>query len=206
MIYNYKVIRKETKHYSKIKDSNGKYIPVGNGLFKHRVNKELFNVVHCLSGHPQGVCQNKNGGIIRAFKNTDDAISFLQKNDLGVSADVLILPDGTRIEYYVDGIPDNEVSMNHAGISEWKGEKWLNSKSRGAELFRMAERVPSEQYTIDQYKSLADYFYHKNHKPFKDDHVTHEQIAPGRKTDPDFFDMELYWEEYKKVWELSIVQ
>ena len=207
MIYNYDVERLITKHFAHWRTKvDGEWRPVKNddGTIKHKINSGEFNVLHSMTVHPEGKAENSKGKKMQAFKTAEEVVPFLVENSVGVSAHVLVMPSGKRYEYYVEHVPDDEISMNHAGKSSWKNKVFLNTKSFGAELIRMAYKPIGEQYTIDQYKSVAEFFYLRNPKPFVDDHVTHEQIAPTRKTDPDFFDMGLYWQEYQKVVELAM--
>lgn len=203
----YEVERIETKHFAHWKTKvDGKWRPVKNedGSIKHKVNSGEFNILHSMTVHPSGWALDANGNKKRAFKTQEEVIPFLVENSISVSAHVLIMPSGKRYEYYVSGIPDDELSCNHAGKSSWKNKVFLNTKSFGAELIRMANNPIGEQYTLDQYKSAAEFFYYRNPKPFVDDHATHAQIAPGRKTDPDFFDMGLYWQEYQHIVDASL--
>lgn len=183
MIYGYSESRVETKHYNPRKNSN------------------KFNILHSMTVHPDGWAKNAKGEKIRAFKSVAEVIEFMQENPYKVSADVLILPGGSRIRFYVPGVSDQDLSTNHAGKSEYMGESYLNSKSKGIEIIRLADR--ELQYDDDQYKSTAEWIYENNQVRFIDQIATHEMIAPDRKTDPDHFNLQKFYAEYRAYTILS---
>ena len=115
---------------------------------------------------------------------------FEEIKDLKVSAHLLIKRDGAMIQF----VPFNERAW-HAGESEFEGQSNCNDFSIGIEL-EGADDVP---YTQQQYQTLAQVAECLlNHYPqiTKNRIVGHDQIAPGRKTDPgESFD----WSHFKQL-------
>ena len=97
---------------------------------------------------------------------------------LQVSAHLLIKRDGAMTQF----VPFNERAW-HAGVSEFNGETNCNDFSIGIEL-EGADDVP---YTAKQYEVLSEVTQClQAHYPqiTQNRIVGHDQIAPGRKTDP----------------------
>ena len=94
----------------------------------------------------------------------------------------------------VQFVPFNQRAL-HAGVSEFEGQSKCNDFSIGIEL-EGADDVP---YTQQQYQALAQVAECLlNHYPqiTKNRIVGHDQIAPGRKTDPgESFD----WSHFKQL-------
>ena len=115
---------------------------------------------------------------------------FEEIKDLKVSAHLLIKRDGAMIQF----VPFNERAW-HAGVSEFEGQSNCNDFSIGIEL-EGADDVP---YTQQQYQALAQVTECLlSHYPqiTKNRIVGHDQIAPGRKTDPgESFD----WSYFKQL-------
>lgn len=103
---------------------------------------------------------------------------FDEIKDLKVSAHLLIKRDGNIVQF----VPFNERAW-HAGVSEYEGQGNCNDFSIGIEL-EGADDVP---YAEQQYKMLAEVtqclcLYYPDITPSRI--VGHNDIAPGRKTDP----------------------
>ncbi len=104
--------------------------------------------------------------------------SFVDLIDVKVSAHCLIRRDGNLIQY----VPFNKRAW-HAGVSNYKGIDNCNDFSIGVEL----EGTDNLAYTSIQYqvlsalaKSLIKHYPNMGIQ----DIVGHQDIAPGRKTDP----------------------
>ncbi len=110
--------------------------------------------------------------------------SFAQLEGVRVSAHFLIRRDGTLVQYV-----STDQRAWHAGVSEFLGRARCNDFSIGVEL-EGSDAVPFE---LPQYATLVELTATLlQHYPLQ--HVAgHEDIAPGRKTDPGpFFDWQLY--------------
>ncbi|MCO4798828.1 MAG: 1,6-anhydro-N-acetylmuramyl-L-alanine amidase AmpD [Colwelliaceae bacterium] len=115
--------------------------------------------------------------------------SFEEIYQLRVSAHCLIRRDGGIIQY---------VSFNdkawHAGVSCYRGREKCNDFSIGIEL-EGADDIP---YTDKQYQQLSHLTMSllETYPNINDNIVGHNDIAPGRKTDPgEAFD----WQKYKEL-------
>lgn len=119
---------------------------------------------------------------------------FEEIKDLQVSAHLFINREGRVTQF----VPFNERAW-HAGVSEWQGESNCNDFSIGIEL-EGADDIP---YTNMQYDVLARVTNALQRAyPYitQDRIVGHNDIAPGRKTDPgDSFD----WGYYRQLLERS---
>jgi hypothetical protein len=70
----------------------------------------------------------------------------------------------------------------HAGASQWRGTKDVNSITLAIEI---ANRNDGEPYTDEQYNRVAEIVAHYCRQGISlDDVVSHAIVAPGRKTDP----------------------
>lgn len=135
-------------------------------------------VVHCIS-LPAG--EFGLGYIHDLFMGTLDCSkhpSFASLEGVQVSAHLVIFRDG-RVHQYV---PFNKRAW-HAGQSEFAGQPNCNDYSIGIEL----EGAETSPYTDAQYQSLIQVTqllrrFYPGITPERI--VGHEQIAPGRKTDP----------------------
>ena len=171
---------------------NGQYIQSPNHDL--RPNDELpgLVVVHGISLPPN---QFGGEGITQLFTNTlnpKEHPYYETIQGLKVSAHALIRRDGTIIQY----VPFHKRAW-HAGLSEFEGREKCNDYSIGIEL----EGTDSTCYTASQYDALADlvkglwsaYPSLKNKKI-----VGHNDIAPGRKTDPGAYFM---WSSLQRLLE-----
>jgi AmpD protein len=135
-------------------------------------------VVHGISLPP-----NQFGGeaISQLFTNQLDPKEdpyFEKIKDLRVSSHALIRRDGEVVQY----VPFHERAW-HAGLSEFDGRSRCNDFSIGIEL----EGSDQTCYTARQYASLAELIKSlwAAYPSLKAHHVVgHNEIAPGRKTDP----------------------
>jgi AmpD protein len=145
---------------------------------EHCTNKEIsLLVIHNIS-----LPAKQFGGqyITDLFMGCLDANahpSFEELYQLRVSAHCLIRRDGHIIQY---------VSFNdrawHAGVSSYKGREKCNDFSIGIEL-EGADDIP---YTEEQYQILSRLTTEliKQYPLLANNIVGHNDIAPGRKTDP----------------------
>ncbi|MFZ6798760.1 1,6-anhydro-N-acetylmuramyl-L-alanine amidase AmpD [Undibacterium sp. Di24W] len=132
-------------------------------------------VIHNIS-LPVG--QFGNNYIEELFQNTlncDAHTSFASLRDLRVSSHFLILRDG-RVQQFVSVLD----RAWHAGLSHFQGRDGCNDFSIGIEL----EGCDSQPFEDAQYMSLLKLSQALlRHSPIE--HIVgHEEIAPGRKTDP----------------------
>ncbi len=135
-------------------------------------------VVHGISLPP-----NKFGGeaISQLFTNQLDPQSdpyFEKIKGLRVSAHALIRRDGEVVQY----VPFHDKAW-HAGVSEFAGRSACNDFSIGIEV----EGTDETCYTARQYAALAQLIktLWMTYPSLQAHHVVgHNDIAPGRKTDP----------------------
>ncbi|MDB2705175.1 1,6-anhydro-N-acetylmuramyl-L-alanine amidase AmpD [Pseudomonadota bacterium] len=98
--------------------------------------------------------------------------------DVKVSAHVLIRRDGQVIQY----VPFHQRAW-HAGVSSWDGRECCNDFTIGIEM----EGCDDHSFEAVQYQQLAKLINTlvKVYPKLNKDRVTgHQDIAPGRKTDP----------------------
>ncbi|MCP5339815.1 MAG: 1,6-anhydro-N-acetylmuramyl-L-alanine amidase AmpD [Sinobacteraceae bacterium] len=103
---------------------------------------------------------------------------FAQLAGLRVSAHALVRRDGQIVQY----VPFHHRAW-HAGMSSWRGRAACNDFSIGIEL----EGTDTEPYADAQYTSLAALLqglFEAYPTLAADRLVGHDEIAPGRKTDP----------------------
>ena len=100
---------------------------------------------------------------------------FAEIEGLKVSAHFLIRRDGTLVQY----VPTDKRAW-HAGVSSWKGRERCNDFSIGVEL-EGADDVP---FAEPQYETLVRLVHDLEMRYGKLDLAGHDEIAPGRKTDP----------------------
>lgn len=116
--------------------------------------------------------------------------NFAILEGLRVSAHCLIRRSGEIIQYV-----DFNRRAWHAGVSSWQGRERCNDYSIGIEL----EGTDSTPYTKLQYEALAEVtrVLQQHYPAITDDRIVgHEDIAPGRKTDPGpAFD----WQQYRAL-------
>ncbi|NPA71456.1 MAG: 1,6-anhydro-N-acetylmuramyl-L-alanine amidase AmpD [Gammaproteobacteria bacterium] len=147
-------------------------------------------VVHSISLPP-----NQFGGnaITQLFTNTlnpDEDPYFETIQHLKVSSHLLIRRDGAVIQY----VPFH-LRAWHAGVSEFEGRTACNDFSIGIEL----EGTDTTCYTASQYKALANVIKQLwQAYPSLSEHKVagHDEIAPGRKTDPGVYFM---WEALDRL-------
>lgn len=153
--------------------------------------KKTRAVIHCLTVHPKGRAIYGDDKIRRAFKSIDEALAVMDGlDDIKVSADCVILPNGTQIRYQIirDGVAIPTPKFWHCSANGRNGDSY------GIELIRMADKPADSQYTIDQMISLNNYLAEMQVGA----NVTfHRDEDPARKTDPDFFP------DYFKWWEVG---
>nr|WP_314862774.1 1,6-anhydro-N-acetylmuramyl-L-alanine amidase AmpD [uncultured Undibacterium sp.] len=128
--------------------------------------------------------------IAELFQNTlncDAHSSFASLRGLQVSSHFLILRDG-RVQQFVSALD----RAWHAGISHFQGREGCNDFSIGIEL----EGCDSQPFEDAQYMSLLK-LSQALLRHFPIEHIVgHDEIAPGRKTDPGpYFD----WARYQQA-------
>ncbi|MDW7549685.1 1,6-anhydro-N-acetylmuramyl-L-alanine amidase AmpD [Pseudoalteromonas sp. McH1-7] len=104
--------------------------------------------------------------------------TFADLKGLEVSAHCVIKRDGSITQY----VSFSERAW-HAGVSQWQGKAGCNDFAIGIEL----EGTDTIAYTQAQYMSLVKttrWLQHYYPKITNDRIVGHNDIAPGRKTDP----------------------
>ena len=135
-------------------------------------------VIHCISLPPG---QYGAGQVDELFCNRLDPNGhsyFAGIADLRVSAHFLIDRHGSLTQYV-----SCDQRAWHAGKSQWRGRERCNDFSIGIEL----EGSDSDIYTEPQYMALAELIqcllhHYPELRPWQ--LAGHDEIAPGRKTDP----------------------
>ena len=132
-------------------------------------------VIHAISLPP-----DEFGGpeVIELFTNCLDPEAhpyFREIQGLRVSAHFLIRRDGEVIQF----VPCSRRAW-HAGISNWMGRERCNDFSIGIEL-EGCDRMPFEDA---QYRALKRLLAELRRRYSIEAVVGHNEIAPGRKTDP----------------------
>ncbi len=147
-------------------------------------------VIHCISLPPG---EFNTGAIEKLFMGTLDCQSdpYYQTHLLGkqVSSHVLIRRSGEVVQFvsFLD-------RAWHAGVSSFKGREKCNDFSIGIEL----EGTDDQPFEPVQYDSLIKLTQEilKNYPAITPENILgHEDIAPGRKTDPGKF---FNWNFYKE--------
>ena len=152
-------------------------------------------VVHGISLPP-----NQFGGeaISQLFTNQLDPKEdpyFEKIKHLRVSAHALIRRDGEIIQY----VPFHHKAW-HAGLSEFEGRSACNEFSIGIEM----EGTDETCYTARQYTALAQLIKSlwATYPSLQAHHVVgHNEIAPGRKTDPGPY---FQWDSLSRLLEKSV--
>ena len=132
-------------------------------------------VVHCISLPPG---QYGGASIEQLFTNRLDWDAhpyFQQIRELKVSAHFVIRRDGHLLQF----VSCDERAW-HAGASSWQGRANCNDFSLGVEL----EGVEGESFEPAQYERLGEVIELSRLRYPLVDVAGHEQIAPGRKSDP----------------------
>ncbi len=135
-------------------------------------------VVHGIS-LPAG--QFAGDAVERLFCGTldiDEHASFADLQGVRVSSHLFIRRDGELVQF----VPFNRRAW-HAGVSRWRGRTGCNNFSIGIEL----EGEDHTPYTNAQYAVLASILgtlFDVYPALGPDTVVGHQEIAPGRKTDP----------------------
>ena len=143
----------------------------------NHINPELI-VVHGISLPPQ---QFGGPGVVQLFTNQLNPLEhpyYAQIHQLKVSAHVFIRRDGQVIQF----VPFH-LRAWHAGLSNFKGRERCNDFSVGIEL----EGTDELPYEPIQYEQLAQIILalRAAYPTIKAENlVGHNDISPGRKTDP----------------------
>ena len=137
-------------------------------------------VIHNISLPP---FEYGSDAVERLFTNQIDAQAdpfFSVIAHLRVSSHFFIRRDGELVQF----VPIHQRAW-HAGVSNWRGRERCNDFSIGIEL----EGCDFEPYTEAQYETLIPLAGLLKNQWGLADLAGHEDIAPGRKTDPGaFFD------------------
>lgn len=119
--------------------------------------------------------------IIHATANAsfDGALSWMMNPNAKVSSHYLIGKDGRTARL----VPDEKRAW-HAGLSSWDGRDDLNQYAIGIELVNLND--DKDPYPDAQIEALANLVADllKKHKIILHNVVSHQQVAPKRKTDP----------------------
>lgn len=130
--------------------------------FKARTQKPTLIVLHASAG-----------------KSDAGDLDWICRKESGVSYHYLVGRDGTVYEL----VDPAKHQAWHAGVSEWKGVKHCNGYSIGASW---ANRHDGEPLTGAQLKAMRELLDHLAAKhPTVVEVVTHKDVAPGRKSDPE---------------------
>lgn len=155
-----------------------RYLESPNCDERKTINDLSLIVIHSISLPPG---EFGGPGIDALFTNTIDPKEHPYYEliaNLRVSAHVLIRRDGDIVQY----VPFNKRAW-HAGVSNYKGRETCNDFSIGIEL----EGTDDSIFEDIQYQTLNDLISSLiTHYPSLsyEDITGHEEIAPGRKTDP----------------------
>lgn len=115
-----------------------------------------------------------------ASDSFDGAVSWMENKKSQVSAHYCISKEGEVVQ-----LVQESKKAWHAGKSTWKGEENLNENSIGIELVNKNDGF--DEYPETQIKTLASLIVNIQHfyTDISDDRIVgHDQIAPGRKSDP----------------------
>ena len=115
------------------------------------------------------------------MKNDNDAIERLTSQKKKVSCHYYINKSGKITQM----VPDRYVAW-HAGISFWKKDKLLNSKSLGIEISNPGHENSYKKFSKSQIKSIKELSLHliKKYQINKKNILGHSDISPLRKKDP----------------------
>ena len=115
------------------------------------------------------------------MKSENGAIKRLTSKNSGVSCHYLIKKNGKILKI----VPDLYTAW-HAGISSWKKDKLLNSKSIGIEISNPGHKYGYSNFSLGQVKSIISLSKQlkKKYKIKKENILGHSDIAPLRKKDP----------------------
>jgi N-acetyl-anhydromuramyl-L-alanine amidase AmpD len=104
-------------------------------------------------------------------------VSWIKNPASRVSYHVLVAQDGRRTVF-----ANPEQRTWHAGKSEWRGKRDLNSWSVGASF---AGDTNKEPLTLDAMASMAEYLepIMREYRLTLDDVIDHRTVSPGRKDD-----------------------
>jgi N-acetylmuramoyl-L-alanine amidase len=120
---------------------------------------------------PQAVVLHHSGGSYAG------GVSWIRNPKSRVSYHVLVAQDGRRTVF-----ANPEQRAWHAGRSEWRGKRDLNSWSVGASFAGDSNKEP---LTLDAMASMAEYLapIMREYRLTLDDVTDHRTVSPGRKDD-----------------------
>ena len=116
-----------------------------------------------------------------ATTDADQAIEFMTCPKRQVSAHYLVKEDGTIVQ-----LVDEDKRAWHAGVSYWKGERDINSRSIGIEIQNHGHDRGCPPYPEAQIKAVMKLCQEiLSRHPIPPEHVLgHSDVAPDRKIDP----------------------
>ena len=115
------------------------------------------------------------------MKSENEAIRKLTNKNSKVSCHYFIKRNGEIVKM----VPDLYIAW-HAGISSWKKDKFLNSKSIGVEVSNPGHEHGYKHFNTKQVKSIIKLSktLKKRYKIKKENILGHSDISPLRKKDP----------------------
>ena len=132
------------------------------------------------------------------MKSETAAIRRLTKNSSGVSSHYFIKNNGQVILM----VPELYIAW-HAGVSSWRKDKFLNSKSIGIEISNPGHDNKYKQFKKKQIYSLFSLITElkKKYRLKNKNILGHSDIAPDRKKDPgEKFPWELMYKKKLTIW------
>jgi len=174
--------------------NGAKQAPSPNYNIRPNIAQISLLVIHNISLPPR---QYGGGYVEKFFQNALPIAEhkfFEEIKDLQVSAHLFI----TRLGEVIQFVNLNDRAW-HAGISVYKGRENCNDFSIGIEL----EGCDEEDYSSIQYEVLAKVSVAiETSYPNITAQSTHghNDIAPGRKTDPGPF---FNWQKYRQLWQVT---
>jgi N-acetylmuramoyl-L-alanine amidase len=112
-----------------------------------------------------------------AGKSDVGDLDWICRKESGVSYHYLVGRDGSIYE-----LVSPKMQAWHAGVSEWKGRKYVNQFSIGCAWANRHDGV--EMLTGAQLKAMRELLDHLADTHGALEVVTHADVSPGRKTDP----------------------
>lgn len=164
-------------------------------------NTKQFQMLHCLSIHRSRSCLLQDGTKHVAFESESEALMFL-KDPVNFGAPKVSYNEVIRYSGDLVIFVDSNNSAWHAGASSvpYKGYKYLNRRSIGIALLRNANKPPEDQYTYEQYETLAHRILTYNPEfPLVDNLVLHRDASPERRTDPDHFNFDMFLDAVHRI-------
>lgn len=128
----------------------------------------------------------------------EEALNRLCDPEIKVSAHFLISKEGQLYQ-----LVDPKYRAWHAGVSSWRGESDVNSRSIGIELDNLGHTHGPESYTQEQISTLLKLLKEltNQYKIPSNRVLGHSDVAPARKSDPgELFPWEVLAREGFGIW------